>query len=154
MKIADALVGVKDLYIDTAPFIYFIEQNVTYIHRMRAIFRQVDIGNPKAVSSVITLTEVLAHPLRAGNRGLVQAYRNILLNSQYFLILPVTAVIAEQAAEMRSKYNLRTPDALHISSAISSHCDAFLTNDRGLLRVTELEIILVDDLDEPPQSAT
>jgi predicted nucleic acid-binding protein len=154
VKIADALLGMKELYIETAPFIYFVEQNPTYVNRMREIFRQITAGNLDAVSSVITLTEVLAHPLKQGNATIAQAYRKILSTGRHFTILPITLNIAERAAEMRAIYNLRTPDALQIASALEAHSDAFLTNDRGLQRVTEIAVILVDDLDEVPPPPT
>ena len=115
---------------------------------------QIHTGNLTAFSSVITLTEVLIQPLRLGKNDLVKAYEAILTNSVYFTLAPVSLTVAKQAAYLRAKYNLRTPDALQIASALETTCDAFLTNDRGLLRVTELKIILIDDLDEPLQQQT
>ena len=54
--------------------------------------------------------------------------------------------IAEYAAELRAKYRLRTPDALQVSTAISTGCQAILTNDKNWKRVTELQVIIVDEL--------
>ena len=62
-------------------------------------------------------------------------------------LIPVTLPIAESAADLRARYNLRTPDALHVASALSSGCDAFLTNDAGLKRVQELPILVLDELE-------
>jgi predicted nucleic acid-binding protein len=50
------------------------------------------------------------------------------------------------AAEVRARYNLRTPDALQVAAASALQCEAMLTNDSSLKRVTELKIILLDDL--------
>jgi predicted nucleic acid-binding protein len=41
-----------------------------------------------------------------------------------------------QAASLRARYGLRTPDALQISVALAAGCSAFLTNDARLQRVT------------------
>jgi predicted nucleic acid-binding protein len=147
MKIADALKGVTHLAFDTAPLIYFIEQNPTYIAVMRAIMQQVATGNPNGKASVLVLTEVLNHPLQTGNTQLAQQYENVLIKSRDFRLIPIDDTVARKAAELRAKYNLKTPDALHVASAITSGCDALLTNDNGLKRVTEATILILDDLE-------
>lgn len=149
MKIATAFAGVARLHIDTAPLIYFVEQNATYVDRMRAIIQRLQSGDVDGFSSVITLTEVLTHPLRVSRPDLESAYLRILTRNRRFRLLPVTQTIARQAAALRATYNLKTPDALQLAAALEARCDAFLTNDRGLVRVTVLRIILVDDLDNP-----
>jgi predicted nucleic acid-binding protein len=42
---------------------------------------------------------------------------------------------------------LRTPDALQIATALEAGCEAFLSNDAGLRRVTELRVLILDDLE-------
>ena len=49
-------------------------------------------------------------------------------------------------AEMRAKYNLRTPDALQLSVAIEHKADYFLTNDTRLKAVTEIQSVILSDL--------
>ena len=55
--------------------------------------------------------------------------------------------IADAAAELRARYNLRMPDALHVAAALSTSCDALLTNDARLKRVQELPILVLDELE-------
>jgi predicted nucleic acid-binding protein len=38
------------------------------------------------------------------------------------------------------------PDALQMAAAISNRCDAFLTNDAQLARVTESKVLVIDAL--------
>jgi predicted nucleic acid-binding protein len=147
MKIADALRGVRKLGIDTLAFIYLVEQHPTYIARVRSIFQYVQSGSIRASGCVIALTEVLTLPLRNQKHGLVQSYQNILSNSADLSLIPVDSRVAEEAAELRALYNLKTPDALHVASAIQSGCDAFLTNDRNLTRVQKISVLIIDDLE-------
>jgi predicted nucleic acid-binding protein len=151
MNISVALRGVQRLYIETAPLIYFVEANLVYVARMDAIIEAVERNSIAAMSSVITLTEVLSQPIKLGNTRIELEYRNVLLHSNGFELLPTTTHIAELAANLRARYNLRTPDALHIATAIDSGCDAFLTNDTTLQRVTEVRVLLLDalELDQP-----
>jgi predicted nucleic acid-binding protein len=53
---------------------------------------------------------------------------------------------AKVAADLRARYNLRTPDALQLATAIKAGCDAFLTNDATLKKVTELKILVLSEL--------
>lgn len=147
MKVSEWLRNVRRPYIETAPLIYYIETNPAYIDRMDNIITGFEHNKTIAYSSTITLTEVLVHPLRFGDTELAQAYRNILLHSEGFLLLPITDRVAEAAADLRAKYTLRTPDALHLATAIENMCDAFLTNDARLVRVTDIAVQMLDDLE-------
>jgi predicted nucleic acid-binding protein len=146
MKLEDALRNIDFLGLDTSPFIYFVEQNALYVDLMREVFRRITNNELESCSSVITLTEVLVQPLRQNNSALANEYRDLLFNGANFQLFPLTALIAETAAELRAKYNLRTPDALQIATALENGCYAFLCNDNGLKRVTELQILVLDDL--------
>jgi predicted nucleic acid-binding protein len=84
--------------------------------------------------------------VKTGATKLEQEYRDILVNSGDYRLLPVTRQIAESAADFRARYNLRTPDALHIATAIAAQCDVFLTNDAGIKRVTEITVLVLDEL--------
>ncbi|MEM3658385.1 MAG: PIN domain-containing protein, partial [Candidatus Hadarchaeum sp.] len=54
---------------------------------------------------------------------------------------------AAEAARLRARYGLRTPDALLLATARAGGATAFLTNDRALLRVREgLTIVVLEDL--------
>lgn len=147
MKISAAFSGVTVLAIETAPFIYYVETNPAYIQRMRAIFQLIALRNVQAITSVITLTEVLSHPLRRGDQVVENAYRKLLTQTHELKLIPINYLIAEQAAELRARYNLKTPDALQVSTAIHTGCDALLTNDLGLKRVSELQVLVLDELE-------
>lgn len=147
MKIDDALVGIDRLYIETTPLIYLVERNVTYIERVRSVIRKAESDGIQLFSSVISLTEVLTHPIRLGESHLEDAYRRILLDREYLVLNSINIAIAERAAQLRARYNLRTPDALHLATAMDASCEAFLTNDLSLKRVAEIRVLALDDLE-------
>src|SRR5690606_22297339 len=111
-KLRDALQGVHLLGFATAPIIYFIEANPVYDARVTKRFYLASTGVFDCVTSAIALPEVLVLPLRQSNEELTQQYRDLLLNSRNFHTLDVTSAVAERAANLRARYNLRTPDAL------------------------------------------
>ena len=63
---------------------------------------------------MITLTEVLTQPKQKGNMTLEQEYRDLLLHSRNFTLIPIDSAVAERAADLRARYRFRTPDALQI----------------------------------------
>jgi predicted nucleic acid-binding protein len=95
---------------------------------------------------VVTLTEVLVHPLREGRRDLVRRYSDILLGSASFDTIPVSAGIAEHAAQIRATRRLRTPDAIQLATAASAGAAVFLTNDFQLSEAADLELLVLSEL--------
>jgi predicted nucleic acid-binding protein len=147
VNIAEALQGIHHLAIETAPYIYFVENHPIYAEKVEVIFEIVETQAIDITTSVMTLTETLMKPLQANDQQLIDTYNNLL--TQNVRLVPITAAIARLAAELRARYNLRTPDALHIATAIDAGCDAFLTNDFTLKRVQELTILVLDELELP-----
>jgi predicted nucleic acid-binding protein len=146
MTLDDALRGVRLLAIDTAPLIYFIERDTQRVDVMRSIVQRIARGELEGVTSVITLTEVLSRPLELGEDEIATRYRAVLHGGDHFRMVSIDADVAEQAAILRARYRLATPDALQVAASLSAASDAFLTNDRELLRVDELRVLVLDDL--------
>lgn len=132
--------------IDTAPVIYFIEAHPVYLPVVKPFFQQLEDGRFTAVTSTITLLEVLVHPLRQNRSDLVHKYRLIIRQAKGLTLYGITLDIAEQAAALRAAYNLRAPDAIQIAASIYVNAPFFLTNDHDLQRVTELDVLVLDNL--------
>ncbi|HUN07100.1 MAG TPA: PIN domain-containing protein [Aggregatilineales bacterium] len=147
MKVAQALASVATLALDTAPLIYYLELNTTYLPRLDIVFNEIGQGHIQVYTASITLTEVLTKPIREGNQQLQTSYRNLLTSTNNIALISINPTIAERAAELRARYNLKTPDALQIAVALYQQCDAFLTNDLGLKRVTEVQVLVLDELE-------
>ena len=77
--------------------------------------------------------------------GAVNLIATLLLETEVQTV-PVSVEIAEEAARLRATYNLKTPDALMIATALSVGCQAFLTNDEALRRVGEVRVLILKEL--------
>ena len=144
MGLVDEIRGQK-ICIDTAPVIYFIEENPKYRNVIRPVFVEIDLGNIEAITSTITLLEVLVHPLRVGNETLAGKYREILLFSEGLTTIEILHEISEIASRLRAKYSIRTPDAIQIAVGIRYGASKFLTNDPDLKKVSDIEVLVLDD---------
>lgn len=89
---------------------------------------------------------MLVKPIRDGKTLLAQQYGDILTKATGIEVLDVTSSIAEGGAELRAKYNLRTPNAIQLAAALKSNCDYFLTHDLRLKVVTEIKVVTLDEI--------
>ena len=146
LRLAKILKGVDRIAIDTAPFIYFIEENKSYIDILDVLFTRINEGRLTAYTSVVTLIEVLTKPIEDGNEELVERYSAILTNSSHLSVVDIDSSMAVEVARLRAKYHIKTPDAIQIATGIVNDAKVFITNDVNLKRVKEIKVLLLDDL--------
>lgn len=148
-KLASSIAG-RLVAFDTAPLIYYIEENTAYLPLVDELFDAIDSGDATGITSVLTLQEVLVKPLREGEQDIADQYRNILKNSTNITLASIDDLTCEKAAELRAKYIwLRTPDALQIASAILHNAAVMVTNDDKWNQLSEIETIVLQDLVTP-----
>jgi len=146
VKITDALRAVRRLFLDTAPVIYHIEGVAAYQPLTDFVFERISSGAYEAATSPITLAECLVHPLKKRDTALVQQFRQVITGDAHTRYTSLDTA-AENAAELRVRYNFSLTDAFQVAAALAAGCDAFLTNDLGLKRVRELTILVLDELE-------
>jgi predicted nucleic acid-binding protein len=146
VKITDSLEGVRRLFLDTAPVIYFVEQHPKYFAAVREVFKLLQNSFLVGVASPITLAECLVRPYSLGQTQLQQNFIELLTdnNNIEFVLIDKQNVILE-AAQIRGRYNIQLPDAFQIAVALAARCDVFLTNDAILKRITELRVLVLED---------
>ncbi len=133
---------------DTMSLIYFIEEHPTYSKVIDPFFEAIERGEFTVTTSMITLLEVLVHPIRSGDTNLAQRYRDILFNMDGLSIVPLEQPIAEEAARLRAFHNIRTPDSIQMATAITGGASFFLTNDTHLPSLPGLKTLILDHLKE------
>jgi predicted nucleic acid-binding protein len=127
--------------LDTSLFIYLIERNPDFYRVVAPIFEAIDNGEVRAVTSVLTLLEVLVKPIEAGATALVEDFRARLADGTTVRVIPVDRIISERAAAIRAKYRYRTPDAVHLATAMVGGAHVFVTNDARLQNFGELKVM-------------
>jgi predicted nucleic acid-binding protein len=60
-------------------------------------------------------------------------------------MLPIDTKLAQRAVVLRARHNIRVPDALQIAAALDSGATLFVTNDHHLKRVSDINILLLDE---------
>lgn len=129
--------------LDTNPVIYAFEQNAEFGPVVRPVFEQIGKGTIRAYASVVTLVEVLTRPLRLRNEPVARLYREFLLGTENVTTVALTTELAEQAADLRARYNLKTADAIVAATALQSRCEALLTNDEDLKEFKDTKVLYI-----------
>jgi predicted nucleic acid-binding protein len=139
-------VGDGPLALDTVCFIYLIEEHPRYLPVLGPVFEAIDAGRLQAVTSTLSLLEVLVVPNRAGNIALAERYEELLTRSRGLRAIDIDRAQIRAAAQLRARHEgLRTPDAIQLSAALSGSCSALLTNARDLPTVRGLRILQLED---------
>ena len=127
--------------VDTAAFIYFIEEHETYFPVVLPLFRQADESRRSVVTSALTLLEVLVVPYRAGNRPLAEQYEALLTRGRGVRLVELSHDQLRAASQLRAATGVKTPDAIQLVAAIGAGCTTFVTNDRRLPPIPGLRIV-------------
>ena len=132
--------------LDTNLFIYFIENHPRYGSWCSSLFDLIERGHNPAVTSIVTMLELLVQPYRDQKEELAQKIFGLVSSYPGIEWVPVTMNVADRAAELRGRYRLSTPDAIQLATAIGHKATRFYGNDRSLLRVKEIECVIVDEV--------
>ena len=133
------------VYVDAQIIIYSIEKFPNYFPTLEPMWLKLKAGEIRLVTSELTLLETLVMPLKQADVTLVQTYEQLLLGADIQLV-PISQKILRDAANLRATVNLKTPDAIHATTAISINCAFCLTNDRAFRNVPNLPTIILDDV--------
>jgi predicted nucleic acid-binding protein len=127
--------------VDTALFIYLIEEHREFLPLVEPLFKAADEGKRQLVTSALTLLEVLVVPYRAGNEPLAQRYEALLTRSRGVRVIDLTRELIRGAAQLRAVAGVKTLDALQLAAAMTAGCTTFVTNDRQLPAVAGLRVL-------------
>ena len=124
------------IYLDSCIIIYAVQNHPHWGAPSRSALTA-QLGIEFAVSPLVKL-ECLVGPLKHQDRALEARFREFFANSN---LLDMPEPIYLFASELRARFGLKTPDALHLACAQHHGCEALWTNDgrlnkasRGLVR--------------------
>lgn len=127
-------------------FYLSFEKNKNYVGLTTEIFTRLDKDKDfSAVTSIITLLELLVMPVKQGRYDLADEYVHKLLGDEKLITWVVNGEIAVKAAKLRAEYRIKTPDAIQLATAILAHADLFITNDTNLKKVKEINIEVLNE---------
>ena len=131
--------------LDSCIFIYHLEAYPKYIALTDVVFSWLGDPGSRAVTSVITMTEVLVPPYRNLDQKLLDNFYALLSTYPNLEWISVDLEVADIAAKVRAQHNLRTPDAIQAATAIHAGATLLITNDPVFSRIPDFAVLVLDD---------
>ena len=143
-----ALRGHQRVLIDSSVWIYHFEQHTEFGAPASRVIEGLEEGAFRGVTSELTLLELTVRPLQLGRQDVADEYELLLSYFPNLELEPISREILLDAAALRARYRLRTPDAILLATAVHSRATAAVTNDDAWLASapTGVEIILLSRL--------
>lgn len=136
----------RRIALDTSVFIYQLEANTRYLALSDYVFSWLERPGSSAVTSTITMTELLVQPYRDSDEERVDELYALLSTYPNLDWVAPTLEIADLAARIRGVHRLRTPDALQAATAAHAQATGLITNDPAFERVKAFETVVLDRL--------
>ena len=121
--------------LDTVALVYFLERHPIHHDTARRILKRIEEGELAGVISSLVFAELLVPVYRAGDNSKAGTVLRLLTSFPNLKLFDITPRISAEAARLRARYGLRTPDAIHAATALAAGADLFVTNDRDLQKI-------------------
>jgi predicted nucleic acid-binding protein len=144
MGVVDRLAG-RRTYLDANIFIYAAEGYPPFLTELTQLFTAINDGRLPAVTSELTLAEVLVKPVQAKDQRAIELYEELISAHGALAVQPVSRAVLAESAGIRANSRLRLPDAVHVATSLLARCDLFLTNDNRIPSNLGIEILPLSD---------
>jgi predicted nucleic acid-binding protein len=134
----------RRIALDTSVFIYQLEANHRYLALTDSVFSWVERTGHEAVTSTITMTELLVPSYRDYDEHRVDTFYGLLSTYPNLQWIAPDLEMADLAAKLRAVHRLRTPDALQAATAIRAQATGLITNDPVFGRIPEFETAILN----------
>jgi len=115
--------------VDSMVLIYHFERHERFGPPAAELLSAAEEDRCRLVVSILGRLEVLVVPKRHGREDLCRRYREVFEAFPNLTVAPVDAAVAEVASDLRAEHNLRTPDSIHLATAIDRRAAVFVTED-------------------------
>jgi predicted nucleic acid-binding protein len=130
------------IYLDTTVFINAYESGGARSDFAWEVLEAVERSEFSAVTSELTLAEVLVGPIQEGDDELAGHYHEILSSEGQFEVAAVERRVLIEAATLRGvTRSLRLPDAIHVATARLHDCRFVVSDDLKLPDVAGLSFV-------------
>jgi predicted nucleic acid-binding protein len=137
------------VYLDSCILIYMVEGYTPLQHALRQLWVGIKAEAIKATTSQLSILETLVLPKRMGDEDLLDRYE-ALYSSSRMTFVPISESILRRGAHLRAVHpSLRTPDAIHLATALGHGSHYFLTHDKRMTPVGDLRVVHLAELKLP-----
>jgi len=131
------------LYLDANVIIYAYEADIALQQSvLKRLFEWCIVANGELVTSMFSRLECRAIPLRNDDRILLADYDDFFSGDAVELV-DVSRAVIELATDLRAAHGFKSPDAIHLATAIHVGATRFMTADLALRRCPGIQFEIV-----------
>lgn len=139
------MTDIRRIFVDTSLFIYLLEGHEIYGNVANNFFKHCLSNRIEMKTSTISYMEFCVMPYQKNRLDVIESFKELLIDLE-MSIYSINLKIADLAAELRARYKfLKGMDALQIATGIYSGSDHFITNDKKLKSIREINVVLLDE---------
>lgn len=140
--------GHKRILIDTCIWIYHLKAHPEFGPPAARVIENLEEGRFRAVASELTLLELTVLPLQLGRQDVADDYEVLLDYFPHLELIPISREILLDAAALRARQKLRTPDSIQLATGLRTGATLAVTNDKLWQSAPLIETVLLNDLTE------
>jgi len=134
------------VYLDANILIYIVEKHPQWGGLLQTLLEAAHLRRLTLMTSHLSVLECLVIPTREQNNQLIQAYREHLFESD-LVLLAITLDVIQTAVNLKASHvGLKTPDAIHLATAMLHQADLVLTNDADWGKVLPQRVQLLSQI--------
>jgi len=126
------------IYLDANVLIRLLEGDLA----SRQPIEQRLAGETAFLTSQLTRLECRCKPLREGNAPLLALYDQAFA-SREMQVIEIDGRVIDEATALRAAHNLKTPDAIHVASAVVAGATVFLTGDAKIAAISRIKVEVI-----------
>ena len=138
----------RRVYLDSCAYIYLIDDHPTWAREVARILSQAEAGKHEVVASPLVLHEVLTglYSEEAEEPRAIHIY-GLLTTHPGIRWIAYDLETADLSAQLRARHgSLKSPDAIHLATALREKCQVMVTNDAVLARVARFSGLATERL--------
>jgi predicted nucleic acid-binding protein len=141
--ISPALAGHSMIALDTCVLVYYLEDSPSFGQQAETVVTGIVAGRSQAILATLALLELQVGPYAQQEHDVANDYYDLITHLPNTHWIPLSLEIADRAARLRAEYRIKTPDAIHVATALEAGATLFVTNDRDLPAVTGIDYLML-----------
>lgn len=135
----------RRIHIDPFVIAYHLIGQPPVVDLTRLLFTSIRSGRVRAQTSALSIYQLLTEPYREGEDALAERAFRYLGGHPGLEIVPVTAAVSRQAAEVQARLGGTPERAIQVATALLGGAKAYVGHKTTLRRIAGMEIISLDD---------
>jgi uncharacterized protein len=130
------------IYLDANVIIRLIEGAAVVRAPLEARILASKVPGAFLLTSRLSLLECRSKPLKSRDPALLALYDGFFAAAE-LTVAEITPAVINTATRLRASHNFKSPDAIHVATAIEAGASVFLSADKDLARCREIKVELL-----------